>query len=182
MKNKFLLLTWLLAVPLLWPGCDKPNDCPELKLPPLTTEGLNTFGCVIDGEVWVPHVDWQLIQTPLDFGEITVVHHEEVNHFYIRVDRRPNGECDETDQVIHIGLNIKEINESDDSLIGSASFNDWNTGNWQYRLDTTVSRVVDIHKFDLDERILSGTFSFDFKDYGTDEVREVRDGRFDLKF
>ena len=24
MKNKCLLLTWLLAVPLLWGGCEKP--------------------------------------------------------------------------------------------------------------------------------------------------------------
>jgi|AntRauTorckE5430_2_1112549.scaffolds.fasta_scaffold10747_1 hypothetical protein len=180
MKNKFLLLTWLLAVPLLWGGCDKPNDCPELELPPLTTEGRNTFGCKIDGEVWVPHVDWELIQTPLDFGEITVVHFEDENRFYIRVDRRPNGNCDSTDQVIHFSVTVDTLNNG--KVNGSSGFSDWNTGNWQYRLDTTVSRVVDIHKFDLDERILSGTFSFDFKDYGTDEVREVRDGRFDLKF
>jgi hypothetical protein len=180
MKNKFLLLTWLLTVPLLWGGCDKQRNCPELKLPTLTTEGLNTFGCLIDGEVWVPHVDWQLIQTPLDFGEITVVHFEDENAFYIRVDRRPNGNCDTTDQVMHFSISLDSMDKGE--LNYSSGFSDWNTGNWQYRPDTTVNRVVDIQKFDLDERILSGTFSFDFKDYGTGEVREVRDGRLDLKF
>ncbi len=125
MKNKFLLLTWLLAVPLLWPGCDKPNDCPELKLPPLTTEGLNTFGCVIDGEVWVPHVDWQLIQTPLDFGEITVVHSEDDNRFFIRVDRRPNQNCDTTDQVIQLSISLDSLNKG--WLNYSSDFSDGNT-------------------------------------------------------
>ena len=180
MKNKLLLLTWLLAVPLLWPGCDKPNDCPELKLPPLTTEGLNTFGCVIDGEVWVPHVDWQLIKTPLDFGEITVVHFEDENAFYIRVDRRPNGNCDFTDQVMHFSISLDSLDDA--SLDNSSGFNNWNTGRWQYRPDTTVSRVVDIHKFDPIQRILSGTFSFDFLHEPSGEALEVRDGRFDLKF
>lgn len=180
MKNKFLLLTWLLAVPLLWGGCDKQNDCPELRLPPLTTEGLNTFGCLIDGEVWVPHVDWQLIQTPLDFGEITVVHFEDENAFYIRVDRRPNGNCDSTDQVMHFSISLDSLD--DVNLDNSSGFNNWNTGRWQYRPDTTVNRVVDIQKFDPDERILSGTFSFDFLHEPSGESIQVRDGRFDLKF
>ena len=61
MKNKCLLLTWLLAVPLLWGGCDKPlfqpnkdnTEEPE-ELPPITTTGENTFGCLVNGEVWLP--------------------------------------------------------------------------------------------------------------------------------
>lgn len=109
-KSIINLLTWLLAVPLLWGGCDKQKNCPELELPPLTTEGRNIFGCKIDGEVWVPHTGWQLIQTPLDFGEITVEHFEDENAFYIRVDRRPNGNCDTTDQVMHLGISLDSLN------------------------------------------------------------------------
>jgi hypothetical protein len=54
MKNKFLLLTWLLAVPLLWGGCDKPlfktdeaSFAQPDKLPPVTTTGEGTFQCVV---------------------------------------------------------------------------------------------------------------------------------------
>ena len=61
MKNKFLLLTWLLALPLLWAGCDKPLFQPDKddteepeELPPITTTGENTFGCLVNGEVWLP--------------------------------------------------------------------------------------------------------------------------------
>ena len=184
MQNKFLLLTWLLAVPLLWSSCNKSNNCPELSLPPVTIEGLNTFGCKIDGEVWVPHTDWQLIQTPLDFGEITVVYHENENHFYLRVDRRPNGQCDSTDQVLHLGINIDDIVSEfpDSSYIGSASFSDWNTGRWQYRLDTTLSSTIQLHRFSLSERILSCSFSFSFLHEPSGETKQVTDGRFDLSF
>ena len=180
MKNNFLLLIWLLAVPLLWAGCDKQNNCPELKLPPLTTEGLNTFGCKIDGEIWVPHTDWQLIQTPLDFGEITVEHFDDENRFYIRVDRRPNGQCDSTNQVIHLSVSIDTLEQG--VINYSTGFNDWNSGIWQYRLDTTANREIIIHEFDLSNRILSGAFSFNFLDQSTGDIREVRDGRFDLSF
>ena len=180
MKNNFLLLTWLLALPLLWGGCDKQNNCPELKLPPLTTEGLNTFGCKIDGEIWVPHTDWQLIQTPLDFGEITVEHFDDENRFYIRVDRRPNGQCDSTNQVIHLSVSIDTLEQG--VINYSTGFSDWNSGKWQYRLDTTSIANIEVHRFSLPERILSCSFSFNFLHGSSGEVKKVTDGRFDLSF
>jgi hypothetical protein len=54
MKSKFLLLTWLLAVPLLWAGCENTTPTPEQQLPGLTTTGENTFGCLVNGEAWLP--------------------------------------------------------------------------------------------------------------------------------
>ena len=54
MKNKFLLLTCLLAVPLLWAGCETTTPTPEQQLPGLTTTGENTFGCLVNGEAWLP--------------------------------------------------------------------------------------------------------------------------------
>jgi len=180
MKNKFLLLTWLLAVPLLWSSCNKNNNCPELVLPPITTEGLNTFGCKVDGEVWVPHVDWGVIQTPLDFGEMTVVHHEDENRFYIRVDRRPNGDCDSTDQVIHLSITVDILGES--TINYSTGFSDWNINKWNYRLDTTSNHSLIIHRFNLEDRVVSGSFDFNFVNTHDGEIRTVTDGRFDLTF
>jgi len=59
MKNKFLLLTWLLAVPLLWAGCDKPlfktdeaSFAQPDELPPITTTGEGTFAYKINGVNW----------------------------------------------------------------------------------------------------------------------------------
>ena len=56
MKN-FLILT-LLLFPILFTNCGpdsiiKPTPEPDV-LPPVTTQGLNTAGCLVNGEVWLP--------------------------------------------------------------------------------------------------------------------------------
>jgi len=58
MKRTLKWICWLLALPLLWGGCDwlkndnAPLD-PVEQLPPITTTGANTFGCLLNGEPWV---------------------------------------------------------------------------------------------------------------------------------
>lgn len=54
------LITLLFAFMLLAGlQCPKENNNPppepELTLPPITSQGLNTVGCKIDGKVWVPY-------------------------------------------------------------------------------------------------------------------------------
>src|SRR6266511_2638533 len=55
MKTLFftLLISFLLLTTSCWqPQPPKPQ--PEV-LPPLTFEGKNTFGCLVNGKVWLPH-------------------------------------------------------------------------------------------------------------------------------
>lgn len=56
MKNILYLI--LLIFPVLLYNCGpdnllKPTPEPDV-LPPITTEGLNTAGCLVNGEVWLP--------------------------------------------------------------------------------------------------------------------------------
>ena len=51
-KSNFFYLIFL--VPLLFVASCKENDISPDTLPPITQEGLNTFGCYIDGELLVP--------------------------------------------------------------------------------------------------------------------------------
>jgi hypothetical protein len=38
----------------------------QQQLPPITTEGKNTFGCLVNGEVWLPEVKpYQMFIYPL---------------------------------------------------------------------------------------------------------------------
>ena len=59
MKNLYFLL--LLSALCLAASCNKSDDElpppePEPELPAITTEGLNTVGCYINGEIWVAEV------------------------------------------------------------------------------------------------------------------------------
>jgi hypothetical protein len=48
----FFSLTLLLVACELFPEAE-----PENTLPPITQEGANTFGCKVNGEVWLPYKD-----------------------------------------------------------------------------------------------------------------------------
>jgi hypothetical protein len=53
--TKYLLL--ISTVIFLAASCNKDDTPPpEPELPPLTTEGLNTLGCYINGEPWVAEI------------------------------------------------------------------------------------------------------------------------------
>jgi len=55
MKKLSYILLIVLTVPLLAMECEEPNiEEPPLELPAITQQGANTFGCLINGEVWVP--------------------------------------------------------------------------------------------------------------------------------
>lgn len=66
MKHLIYILT-VLALPLMALQCKKDNPveancqgdiaCELAKLPPATTEGKGTFGCLVNGKAWLPKGD-----------------------------------------------------------------------------------------------------------------------------
>ena len=53
MKKLSYILLIVLTVPLLAMECEEPEVIePPLELPPITQQGANTFGCLINGEVF----------------------------------------------------------------------------------------------------------------------------------
>ncbi len=55
LKNQLLLqILLLMAISFLLPlACCKKDD-PRPELPPITTTGANTFGCRVNGKIWLP--------------------------------------------------------------------------------------------------------------------------------
>jgi hypothetical protein len=184
MKRTLKWICWLLLPPLLWGGCGKESNCPERRLPPITTEGRNTIGFKLDGEVWTPHVKANVIQTPLDFGKLTVVYYPNSDNFYIRADRRKNGDCDTTNQVLHLSLDIDRDFPAGNSFFGKsgARLNDWNESYRRYSFDTTAQHTLKVHRFDPDERVLSCSFECTIIRQTTGERRKITEGRLDVTF
>jgi len=54
MRISSIILLSFLAFLLLATSCREENITAKDELPPITLEGLNTFGCKIDGEILVP--------------------------------------------------------------------------------------------------------------------------------
>ena len=170
------LLLVCLVIVLSAAKCQKDNDPPEDKLPPITTEGKNTFGCKINGEVWVPWVHPFSILSKLSSGY-------DNGHFMVVATRR----TEDDDQIMSINIFEKFYNEGEYSISPVENSRAIYTDSellCEYMTDTIYNGVLNILRRDTMAGIISGTFSFTgyFSDDNDDclEYIEVTDGRFDV--
>jgi hypothetical protein len=184
-------MVWALLLPLVggWgAACTSTN--PEPSLPPETQEGRNTFGCLINGKVWIP-----------DFGGAGDIYNTPLT--IAKYDPFRQGQ-------FSIGAkNYSNYNNDHDKL----SFLIWGTPisgqTYEFKsLDTLYFNQVKIDfsrakanpvcsdskeviffkgklyisKFDLTKRIAAGTFEFMLKSKNCTDTLKVTQGRFDMTF
>ena len=177
MKNKFLLLTWLLAVPLLWGGCDKPlfkTDEASIaqpdELPPITTTGEGTFACKING------VNWQRCGGNLKASSLTGEWHPVYKIFQLAASR----ECEGFDDRISISA---YIDSKSTYPLSRATYNDFELECQDvadpYVLLEGADNWVEILNLDTEEFIVSGTFQCTLVHEGCSDTLFITDGRFD---
>jgi hypothetical protein len=166
--------------------CKKHNHPKEDVLPPITQEGKNTFGCRINGKVWVPYYPC----FGLPAGAMALSY--EIRPFYdtailpiffsLRAGNNANGGSG-----FFIGQNstisdriFRPGNIIDSILINFTS----NTGHGYYNFDTVPGsspKEFLITKLDTAKGIVSGTFAFTLYSSPNDSI-VFSDGRFDLQF
>lgn len=143
---------------------------PVDQLPPATQTGANTFGCLLDGQIFKPSLtnnSYQCFYQLVD-GEY---------YFLVRGSKNNIG--------IFVGTEKRSITEGQTiNLIERLDGNGWGT----YFLDTNpyTTNVINtgelkITKLDFTNNIVSGTFWYDVKD-NQGLIHQIRDGRFDMQF
>jgi hypothetical protein len=173
---KQLLLFTIAALLVL--SCRKKNSQKEAELPPETQTGAYTFGCKVDGKVFVPK-DGR--GKPGLFAQ------------YVNLGNGPGGGW---------YLNIPAINWKDSPIEGISITTDsllliegrnYNFKNMKGSVQAFYSKTIEyqkrdnesgslhITKFDQSKRILSGTFSFVGTSSNGEKVN-VTDGRFDIVY
>lgn len=163
---------------LLLTSCEKdPYKNGEPSLPPITMEGKNTLGFLLDGKVWVPYQENPGLFTPtMEFYMDRTVLGGEA--------RLIRGK--ETNQQINFTLDVKngeDIYYFKKGYIGFEFLNNKKTG-WScniYKNHTDESNVK-ITKLDWTTRIISGTFEFPMMVSDCQDTVSITNGRFDLKF
>jgi len=173
-----LLLAALLGLSQCKSSDPYPAD-PASQLPPATQTGANTFGCLVNGQVWTP-------QGYNGTSNYSVVYDSNLNNgnFDLMSYRYP----DASNNFQSISLNILS-----NTSLGSHSFrSNHNTRSvfnntktncyWSSRDSATTYRrgTLTITRLDLKAGIISGTFDFTLYQPGCDSVR-VTQGRFDKK-
>lgn len=164
--NKYLIAA-LLTVLLGYSCKGEDFSVDPSIMPPATQTGANTFGCLIDGWVYTGQrydSDHKASYYPANNeGEKAVVN----IHVWVDTDASISlNIIDPKEKSITI-YSASEGADSDQTIYTDAVFNDGY--NQEVKLE---DGIVHITRFDLNSKIISGTF----------EGGRMKEGRFDLKF
>lgn len=153
------------------------NSNTQEQLPPITTIGAGTFGCKVNGKVWVAKSNktgWPSTYASVDKSNDNLVH-------ILGMILLNNS----TDQAIHVYFNTEKKTiypiylRKDGNRSGG--FNDGNN-NQEWSTDSVTGGETTILKYDTITQILSGTFYFDCINKETNDTMHITDGRFDMHY
>jgi hypothetical protein len=179
----------LIATALAFITCCKktetnPLDAEFAKLPPITSTGANTFGCLVNGKAVTPNSSCLGCPPPLiadfdnssngNFG-ITCNYEEGNKKVLIGVDSIFTYKK----AIINNNLN-KNVRVAlfDRNVIDSCQVTGYLTGVGTF---TSIIGEVNFERIDVPNGIFSGTFNFNIKTKSCGNY-EVTNGRFDYKF
>jgi hypothetical protein len=174
-----LLIVCSLAVGLL--ACKKDKRAPIDQLPPATQSGKKTFGCLVNGQAWLPKGSFPagslnpvLLYDPTFKNGTLSIHAYRVggsNHVDIVIGGT-NIDKPGTYPIGTRGTDAEQIANVRDKRSGCNYYNNEN--------GTVCSGRLEITKLSMTEKIIAGTFSFTISTPGC-ETWKVTDGRFDLR-
>jgi len=142
------------------------------KLPPLTTSGENTFGCLVNGVAFA------------------VTNTSRMSAIYQGINQRAlslSGEIDnsEVDENVSmfIGNTIKEGEkyQLDNATTHKGKY-DNQIGNCIYETSSIFQGYIYISKLDSLDYLLAGTFEFDAYSKDCQDTVRITDGRFDMQY
>jgi len=173
MKN--LLQTLLLITTLS--ACSIINNDPKDELPPETQTGANTFGCLINGEIFIPKGNDGTPNLDLYYLPDHDAGYFNLASYYI------NGGVERSiiiifDSISRVGINVISPNRW--AVVSYFEYK--NGGGCDYTDDeiTSVVGELEIKKLDLNKKIIAGTFHFLLHNEDCDTLK-IENGRFDLK-
>lgn len=182
-----ILCLAILTVAILFIGCIKDDSLPWplSELPPATQTGENTFGCLINGEPFVPGIyTWN----PLAHKLQSV--YDEPNYGVTYDNRFSLHATYETDSIYNsVGFGIFPVlmagmYEKANSVFFSVSVATKNNDSYKiYYLDTTSYHEILIKNLDTVKNIASGTFEMDMREIDdSTDILQIRHGRFDVRY
>ncbi len=146
------------------------------ELPPATQEGKNTFGCFVNGKLWLPKGSNGTSNLDASYDPTFEDGAFDLNAYRIH---------DDTDQFIALGgKNVNKVGSyifSQNLDSPGALLNDKKSKCSYSEQSNIISGSFTVSKLDIPNQIISGTFEFTLAKLGCDTLK-ITDGRFDMKF
>jgi hypothetical protein len=176
MRSLPLLLSWFLVV-LLLPQCTKKNPTPQL--PPETTTGAMTFGCKIDGRVFVPRNYYT--RTGLYVQYVNLGPGKGGGYFLNIPATDWAAETIEAVRITTDSLLVQEGKTYPFRTSRGSARAEYHASVDYEKLDQDDGELTITH-FDPSQGIISGRFHFVGTDKATGRQVHVTEGRFDVRF
>jgi hypothetical protein len=179
MKKVFLTSTFLAVI--FMSSCIKNLFKEEKeKLPDVTQTGAHTFGCKINGNIWIPNGVHEIYGTSIAALTASFCVEPDRTHFYILIsatkdyDSGPESlliriNSDQAGTYILNGRPDPGYHYPSSGSFGGAETDSLNTGK------------VTITKIDRINNIIAGTFEFTAFDKRNGNIYNITEGRFDAK-
>jgi hypothetical protein len=176
---KKLILPLLFGIAFSGTSCSEDPPAPTAgpSLPPITQTGENTFGCYVNGELWLPKGNFQTF-------DINASHYGQ--HIQLQANRvgDPLTSFNIIFPIAYADSLIVAYNHQDS--IGTTYFHyrKWfqNGPDFDYDAITINSGELQLSRCDTVNGIISGTFYFTAIDSIAHDTVRIEDGRFDLRF
>ena len=188
-KNKIILtqskeiimkkLLLLLTITLTLSCCNKNDDDqpanPIDQLPPATQTGANTFGCLLDGEIFIPD----------NLPNSTNCFYQLVDGAYYFTVRASNSDQNFNSYSLAVKTEQKQIFEDESyellEALPANAYGMYSLVNMLNYTNSNNSGELTITKLDIENQIVSGTFWYDIEDQNG-VIHQIREGRFDMQF
>jgi len=183
MKQINYLLLWLIILILSCNNDDsEPPEPIGPQLPSITTEGLTTFGCLKDGEVWLPDGYHNL------FEHNPEATYDEANDFLDILITQSNVNNNGSPEIINITSIIEKVGTYSffqNVNLTNPIYRDSLTNpgeTYKYFKDSTYNNRIEILKLDSINDIISGTFEVRLVNEDLPDTILFSDGRFDSEY
>jgi hypothetical protein len=184
LKNAIMKKLILLLITTFTLSCCNKDDNPfssSDQLPAETQTGANTVGCLINGEVFLPHAEGL---TP----EVNCFYQLDNGDFFFTMrfsDFRNGGSKSVFIQTKRVNLINGQTYSLNKNMVDNGDFSGggmfWLTPNNISYTNTIKTGELKITRVDLSNSIISGTFWFDAVN-SAGEIVEIRQGRFDWNY
>lgn len=179
MKNNYTLLLMLAAIICLGIQCKKERTELEM-LPPVTTYGAQTFGCLINGRAWpVYEKGRHIIDGTYYKGNLNIS--------YDIYEPDPNGGWGPGTIKQSVTIRTKKIHTKGFYAITRTSSEDQFSVSYadefysaHYASNVSTICYITMHRLDSVKHVISGEFSFSLYDREGSSRVNVEHGRFDL--
>lgn len=173
-----ILSAILIVTSLLLSSCDLFNIKHDPKLPPITTDGNDTFGCLINGNLFLPETS---------FGYGAGVHAE-----LLKNDTISSVNIYASNQSTSQSLFISVLDKPELKVGYTYELSDTTTCGIQYIIYSSkpsceyikvIKGSIKLLKFDLSNpqhKVISGTFEFSTSSVECKDTAILADGRFDI--